>query len=71
MAAPAAAAGLEFTTYPSVPPWPAELQHEDGWQRVAVEDRLLRNELILDHLQLVDGLLLSYLKPLRRLEKLV
>jgi UDP:flavonoid glycosyltransferase YjiC (YdhE family) len=35
MAAPAAAAGLEFTTYPSVPPWPAELRHEDGWQRVA------------------------------------
>ena len=32
---------------------------------------LLSYELILNDLQLVDGLLLSYLKPLRRLEKLV
>jgi UDP:flavonoid glycosyltransferase YjiC (YdhE family) len=35
MAGRAAAAGLEFTTYPSVPPWPADLRHEDGWERVA------------------------------------
>ena len=34
MAGPAAEAGLEFTTYPSVPPWPADLRHEDGWQRI-------------------------------------
>lgn len=36
MAAPAAAAGLEFTTYQSVPPWPADLRHEDGWDRISV-----------------------------------
>ena len=35
MAARAAAAGLEFTTYPSVAPWPADLRHEDGWDRIA------------------------------------
>jgi UDP:flavonoid glycosyltransferase YjiC (YdhE family) len=34
MARPAAAARLEFTTYPSVPPWPAQLRHEDGWDAV-------------------------------------
>jgi UDP:flavonoid glycosyltransferase YjiC (YdhE family) len=34
MAARAAEAGLEFTTYPSVPPWPADVRHEDGWQRI-------------------------------------
>ena len=34
MAARAAEAGLEFATYPSVPPWPADLRHEDGWQRI-------------------------------------
>ena len=34
MAARAAEAGLEFTTYPSVPPWPADLRHEDGWERI-------------------------------------
>ena len=32
---------------------------------------LLSDELVLNDLQLVDCLLLSYLKPLRRLEKLV
>jgi UDP:flavonoid glycosyltransferase YjiC (YdhE family) len=36
MAAPAAAARLEFTTYPSVPPWPVGLRHEDGWDRISV-----------------------------------
>ena len=36
MAGPAAEAGLEFTTYPSVPPWPAGLRHEDGWARIEV-----------------------------------
>ena len=36
MARPAADAGVEFTTYPSVPPWPAELRHEDGWARIEV-----------------------------------
>jgi UDP:flavonoid glycosyltransferase YjiC (YdhE family) len=35
MAAPAAAAGLEFTTYQSVSPWPADLRHEDGWDRIS------------------------------------
>jgi UDP:flavonoid glycosyltransferase YjiC (YdhE family) len=35
MATQAAAAGLEFTTYHSIPPWPADLRHEDGWERVA------------------------------------
>ncbi|MDQ1660712.1 MAG: hypothetical protein QOJ68_692 [Blastococcus sp.] len=33
MAVRAAAAGLEFTTYPSVAPWPSGLRHEDGWER--------------------------------------
>jgi hypothetical protein len=33
--------------------------------------RLLGGELILNDLQLVDGLLLSYFKPLRRLEEFV
>ena len=32
---------------------------------------LLSHQLVLNDLQLVDGLLLSYLKPLRRLEELV
>jgi UDP:flavonoid glycosyltransferase YjiC (YdhE family) len=36
MAAPAAATGLEFTRYASVPRWPSELRHEDGWDRIAV-----------------------------------
>ncbi len=36
MAARAAVAGVEFTTYSSVPPWPAGLTLEDGW-----EDRVL------------------------------
>jgi UDP:flavonoid glycosyltransferase YjiC (YdhE family) len=31
----AAASGLEFTTYPSVAPWPSDLRHEDGWDRIA------------------------------------
>lgn len=35
MAVRAAAAGVEFTSYPSVPPWPAGLRHEDGWERVS------------------------------------
>jgi UDP:flavonoid glycosyltransferase YjiC (YdhE family) len=30
----AAASGLEFTTYPSVPPWPPHRRHEDGWDEV-------------------------------------
>jgi hypothetical protein len=34
MAKRAADAGLEFTTYPSIPPWPSDLRHEDGWDRV-------------------------------------
>jgi UDP:flavonoid glycosyltransferase YjiC (YdhE family) len=36
LATSAAAAGLEFCTYPSVPPWPADLRHEDGWERISV-----------------------------------
>lgn len=36
MASRAAAAGVEFTTYPSVPPWPPELAFED-----ALEERLM------------------------------
>jgi UDP:flavonoid glycosyltransferase YjiC (YdhE family) len=36
MAAAAAQAGLEFVAYPSVPPWPAELRHEDGWEQIEV-----------------------------------
>jgi UDP:flavonoid glycosyltransferase YjiC (YdhE family) len=32
----AGTAGLEFTTYHSVAPWPAELRHEDGWDQIAV-----------------------------------
>jgi UDP:flavonoid glycosyltransferase YjiC (YdhE family) len=32
MAARAAAAGVEFATYSSVPPWPRELQFEDAWE---------------------------------------
>jgi UDP:flavonoid glycosyltransferase YjiC (YdhE family) len=36
MAAGAAAAGVEFATYPSVPPWPRDLMFEDAW-----EDRVL------------------------------
>jgi hypothetical protein len=35
MAVRAAAGGLEFTTYPSVAPWPADRRHEDGWDEVA------------------------------------
>jgi UDP:flavonoid glycosyltransferase YjiC (YdhE family) len=35
MAGRAAAAGLEFATYRSVPPWPPELRHEDGWDQIA------------------------------------
>jgi UDP:flavonoid glycosyltransferase YjiC (YdhE family) len=35
MQARAAATGLEFTTYPSVAPWPSDLRHEDGWDRIA------------------------------------
>jgi len=31
MAARAAAAGIEFTPYRSVPPWPAGLTQDDGW----------------------------------------
>jgi UDP:flavonoid glycosyltransferase YjiC (YdhE family) len=31
MAARAAASGIEFGVYPSVPPWPEGLVHEDGW----------------------------------------
>jgi len=29
-----AAAGLKFSTYLSVPPWPADLAHEDGWAAI-------------------------------------
>jgi UDP:flavonoid glycosyltransferase YjiC (YdhE family) len=36
MSSRAAAAGVEFATYPSVPPWPSELAFED-----ALEERLL------------------------------
>ena len=36
MASRAASAGLEFTTYLSVAPWPTELRHEDGWDQIAV-----------------------------------
>jgi UDP:flavonoid glycosyltransferase YjiC (YdhE family) len=36
MASRAAAAGVEFATYPSIPPWPPELAFED-----ALEERLL------------------------------
>jgi hypothetical protein len=36
MASRAAAVGVEFATYPSVPPWPPELAFED-----ALEERLL------------------------------
>jgi UDP:flavonoid glycosyltransferase YjiC (YdhE family) len=36
MASRAAAAGVEFTAYPSVPPWPPELAFED-----ALEERLM------------------------------
>ncbi|MDQ6659265.1 MAG: glycosyltransferase [Actinomycetota bacterium] len=35
MKARAASAGLEFTTYPSVAPWPSDLRHEDGWDRIS------------------------------------
>jgi UDP:flavonoid glycosyltransferase YjiC (YdhE family) len=31
MAARAAVAGIEFATYPTVPRWPEDLVHEDGW----------------------------------------
>jgi UDP:flavonoid glycosyltransferase YjiC (YdhE family) len=31
MAARAATAGVEFATYPSVPPWPRDLMFEDAW----------------------------------------
>lgn len=34
MHARAVAAGLEFTTYPSFGPWPRDLRHEDGWDRI-------------------------------------
>jgi UDP:flavonoid glycosyltransferase YjiC (YdhE family) len=34
MAVRAAAAGLEFSTYPSVAHWPAAVRHEDGWERI-------------------------------------
>jgi UDP:flavonoid glycosyltransferase YjiC (YdhE family) len=34
MAVRAAASGLEFTTYPSVPPWPADVRQDDDWPRV-------------------------------------
>jgi UDP:flavonoid glycosyltransferase YjiC (YdhE family) len=36
MSVRAGTAGLEFTTYRSVDPWPAALRHEDGWERIAV-----------------------------------
>jgi len=36
MRARAGVAGLEFSTYRSVTPWPAELRHEDGWDRIEV-----------------------------------
>jgi len=32
MAGRAAAAGIEFAAYPSVPPWPAGLRQEDAWE---------------------------------------
>jgi UDP:flavonoid glycosyltransferase YjiC (YdhE family) len=32
MATRAAAVGVEFATYPSVPPWPADLAFEDAWE---------------------------------------
>jgi UDP:flavonoid glycosyltransferase YjiC (YdhE family) len=34
MAARATAAGLEFATYPSVPPWPAEVRFEEAGDRI-------------------------------------
>ena len=34
MAGHAAAAGLEFTPYRSVPPWPQDLTQDDGWERL-------------------------------------
>jgi hypothetical protein len=34
MQARAVDSGLEFTTYASVAPWPPELRHEDGWERL-------------------------------------
>jgi UDP:flavonoid glycosyltransferase YjiC (YdhE family) len=34
MRARAVASGLEFTTYPSVAPWPHDVRHEDGWDRI-------------------------------------
>jgi len=34
MAVRAAAGGLEFTTYPSVPPWAPNRRHEDGWEEI-------------------------------------
>src|SRR6201995_3063293 len=33
MASRAAASGLEFTVYPSVPPWPAGVSLEKAWRR--------------------------------------
>jgi UDP:flavonoid glycosyltransferase YjiC (YdhE family) len=34
MAERAAAASIEFSVYPSVPPWPPELSYDDGWDRI-------------------------------------
>ncbi len=33
MATRATAAGVEFATYPSVAPWPADLSQDDGWEQ--------------------------------------
>ena len=34
MAGQAAVAGIEFTAYRSVPPWPDDLTQDDGWERL-------------------------------------
>jgi UDP:flavonoid glycosyltransferase YjiC (YdhE family) len=34
MAARAAAAGLEFACYPSLPDWPSTVAFDDDWQRI-------------------------------------
>ena len=36
MAPRAAAAGIEFTAYPSVPPWPDGLRQDDAWEELMV-----------------------------------
>jgi UDP:flavonoid glycosyltransferase YjiC (YdhE family) len=51
MATRAAAAGVEFATYPSVPPWPRHLMFEDGWaDRVlpALDGPATRDDILLE-----------------------